>query len=932
MKFILLLLIAIGASASSGPRIVIHPGNLIENDVAPIGSTGIQETRFNDHYKKHTSGLATTHSQGKVFSCVYNENSECRVPYVEAFDQHDNSISVIPRYFVQSCSNECDLECAAMKEEHKKTWENRNEKYPEGIKHNCDKDEVIIDDDEDPESYVKFTKDFVHKTQLLKYTSFDYVGNAAPEVTIAFYVWDKTPPAMIICQEVLDEVSQKYHHEYFEATHIKYMDNPPNGLEDWKRPISKYPRPFKGCIGNSWTTAQDEVDGEINVDPKDLKIEYSQYISDPERNDMVTRQSEEVSWETVDSVSFNVIGTYYLTYWAFDKSGNKGEVSKYITIDDNEAPVLEVLKRADETLSITHECGAPGGKYQDQGAVCRDRRDADIEAKLTGEVDENTQGVYHIKYNCTDQEGNKAEQQVRTITVIDTTAPNTFHLQGDAQVQFYAGEAEWMPFEDNTKHGDRDLDNTEKDRVKKAVRCGVHENENDSDKCNSRESMGDLYHDLTEPQKKGHLDQWAICRDECVGTVIENSFSPAWNHMVPGKYIETYTCRDTADLLGEKYNRADDITREITLLDKHQPILMLNHDERGGSPLRIPAANGEVYKDAGAVCTDEIEKDISHKVQVSGDVAINLAVPGTYHIRYDCADDSGNQGDQITREIVVYDDVVPTIKLNGDAIIGIEGSFAWTDPGATAWDALDGVITSNIVVEGDAVDPFGVAHTGDTIGKDQGVNDGVYRITYDVKDKAGNEAQQKIRTVVIKDTLPPIITLTRKGQDITNYRFGHGSNPNFPPSQGDTSNFKPVNYNTLPYNIANDQAQTRTYRPRIVGSHKSLDSDDANFNGARSNEGNVIKKVWDEATQSLITLPEGQRPYEIPVTKTLFEDDPTHPRYKERIYGGYVNLNEQASHRINGWVVGAIASAITGIALIGMSMRKKKDIHAAIPV
>lgn len=48
--------------------------------------------------------------------------------------------------------------------------------------------------------------------------------------------------------------------------------------------------------------------------------------------------------------------------------------------------------------------------------------------------------------------------------------------------------------------------------------------------------------------------------------------------------------------------------------------------------------------------------------------------------------------------------------------------------------------------------------------------------------------------------------------------------------------------------------------------------------------------------------------------------------------GGYIMLNEQASTRVNGWVVGAIASAITGLALLAMGMRKKNNVHAAIPV
>ena len=58
----------------------------------------------------------------------------------------------------------------------------------------------------------------------------------------------------------------------------------------------------------------------------------------------------------------------------------------------------------------------------------------------------------------------------------------------------------------------------------------------------------------------------------------------------------------------------------------------------------------------------------------------------------------------------------------------------FTDPGATATDDIDGNITANIVVAGDAVD----VNTAAT-----------YTITYNVSDAAGNAAAQKTRTVIV---------------------------------------------------------------------------------------------------------------------------------------------------------------------------------------
>ena len=82
--------------------------------------------------------------------------------------------------------------------------------------------------------------------------------------------------------------------------------------------------------------------------------------------------------------------------------------------------------------------------------------------------------------------------------------------------------------------------------------------------------------------------------------------------------------------------------------------------------------------------------------------------------------------------LVILDEEVPLISLTGDAIINLTIGDTFTDPGATALDEVDGDLTANIVVGGDAVD----------------VNaEGTYVITYNVSDMQGNEALEVERTV-----------------------------------------------------------------------------------------------------------------------------------------------------------------------------------------
>jgi hypothetical protein len=82
--------------------------------------------------------------------------------------------------------------------------------------------------------------------------------------------------------------------------------------------------------------------------------------------------------------------------------------------------------------------------------------------------------------------------------------------------------------------------------------------------------------------------------------------------------------------------------------------------------------------------------------------------------------------------IIFLDQDIPLITLIGDSTINMTLGDPFTDPGATALDEVDGDLTANIVVGGDAVDTS---------------VEGIYIITYDVTDAQGNEAIQVERTV-----------------------------------------------------------------------------------------------------------------------------------------------------------------------------------------
>jgi hypothetical protein len=182
-----------------------------------------------------------------------------------------------------------------------------------------------------------------------------------------------------------------------------------------------------------------------------------------------------------------------------------------------------------------------------------------------------------------------------------------------------------------------------------------------------------------------------------------------------------------------------------------------------GDILYIEANNEDNYVDAGAECSDLMDGDLNRDVRVSGDV-VDLRVPGTYAIRYNCVNSAGVSADTELRIVYVRDMTCPVCTPNPGPD-EVEASFAFHDPGVSCVDSLDGPIT-NITVD-------------NTVDTNQVGN---YTITYLVHDAAGNSndgtstyahapngrcfgaVQNYVRHVAVVDTLKPVLALAYPGQ------------------------------------------------------------------------------------------------------------------------------------------------------------------------
>ena len=134
---------------------------------------------------------------------------------------------------------------------------------------------------------------------------------------------------------------------------------------------------------------------------------------------------------TTNEVDFNTIGTYTILYNVSDSSGNDAiEVSRIVEVlpPDTVAPVITLL--GDATLEIE-----VGSDYVDEGATAEDNFDGDISTQIVIEnlPDTSILGTYIITYNVQDAAGNDAQEVIRAVDVVDTTAP-IINLKGDQDV------------------------------------------------------------------------------------------------------------------------------------------------------------------------------------------------------------------------------------------------------------------------------------------------------------------------------------------------------------------------------------------------------------------------------------------------------------------------------------------------------------------
>lgn len=227
-----------------------------------------------------------------------------------------------------------------------------------------------------------------------------------------------------------------------------------------------------------------------------------------------------------------------------------------------------------------------------------------------------------------------------------------------------------------------------------------------------------------------YTDAGATASDNYDGNITDDIVQTGTvNTAVPGTYYLYFNVNDTNG------NTADTVTRQVNVVDASAPTITLT----GDATMTIEV--GGTFTDPGATASDETDGDLTADIVVTG--IVNTNAIGTYLVHYNVQDSAGNDAVQKTRTVNIVDTTEPTFELVGDATYYVEVGTDYVEPGVTAIDDYYGDIS-------DQVEITGTVNTSLL---------GTYVLSYDIEDAAGNAAATITRSVVVRDTTAPTISV-----------------------------------------------------------------------------------------------------------------------------------------------------------------------------
>jgi hypothetical protein len=142
------------------------------------------------------------------------------------------------------------------------------------------------------------------------------------------------------------------------------------------------------------------------------------------------------------SVNTNVPGTYTIKYNAIDNAGNRAvEKTRTVTVRPSNVDSVKPVIRLNGDSTITLEVKSA---FNDPLATVSDNKDINVNLITSGVVNTGVVGTYTLRYNAIDNAGNRADEVVRTVRVVDTTRP-VVTLNGSSTIRVKVGDTYTEP-------------------------------------------------------------------------------------------------------------------------------------------------------------------------------------------------------------------------------------------------------------------------------------------------------------------------------------------------------------------------------------------------------------------------------------------------------------------------------------------------------
>lgn len=254
-----------------------------------------------------------------------------------------------------------------------------------------------------------------------------------------------------------------------------------------------------------------------------------------------------------------------------------------------------------------------------------------------------------------------------------------------------------------------------------------------------------------------YVDEGAKASDEIDGDISSNiTVSSNVNTNIPGEYQIQYNVKDSDN------NEAIQVIRKVIVVERDTPIIKLN----GSSPTYV-TIYGE-YLEQGATAYDINYGDISKDIIVTGTVDANTL--GAYYITYNVTNEDGIKAYEVERKVIVRVPV-PQITINGANPMLVDIGTSYTEEGATAFDEVDGDLTSSIIKKIERYDK--VSNKWEIVNSIDSSKISSYLIKYSITNSFGVNSFQYRTVKVVEAEGPDIIfnpngnALSQKAQQTT---------------------------------------------------------------------------------------------------------------------------------------------------------------------